>query len=58
MYHFNSLYQHVIEMDFVSSSLDLNDDDLILVEADKPVKPKKQVEPVKVEVPLTGENIV
>ena len=56
MCYFKLLYQHVIEMDIVSSRVDLNDDDLILVEADKPVELEKQVEPVKVEVPLTGEN--
>lgn len=56
MCHFKLLYQHIIEKDIVSSRVDLNDDDLILVEADKPVEPEKQVEPVKVEVPLTGEK--
>lgn len=56
MCYFKLLYQHVIEKDIVSSRVDLNDDDLILVEADKPVEPEKQVEPVKVEVPLTGEK--
>lgn len=56
MCHFKLLYQHVIEKDIVSSRVDLNDDDLILVEAEKLVEPEKQVEPVKVEVPLTGEN--
>lgn len=58
MCHFKSLCQHVIENDFVSSRLDLNDDDLILVETDKPVEPEKQVKPVKVEVPLTGKTII
>ena len=56
MCYFKLLYQHVIEKDIVSSRVDLNDDDLILFEADKPVEPEKQVEPVKVEVPLTGEK--
>ena len=56
MCHFKLLYQPIIEKDIVSSRVDLNDDDLILVEADKPVEPEKRVEPVKVEVPLTGEN--
>ena len=58
MCHSKSLCQHVIENDFVSSRLDLNDDDLILVEVDKPVELEKQIKPFKVEVPLTGEKII